>query len=157
MKWNPEKSVKLSVIVTWIALWFALFTVPLLIVLRDLFHVPAVGALLSILYFYMDQAIVPLLICLVSGAFALGILLLLLRDIGRGEVFTLTNVNRLRAISWCGFVIMAVCAVAAFFVSVRPTFILLAAVAGFVALLVRVIKNVIDAARLLKEDSDYTI
>lgn len=157
MKWSPEKSVKLSVIVTRIALWFTLVGASLLIVLRDVFHVPAAGALLSILYFYMDQAMAAVFLCLASGALALGILLLLLRDIGRGEVFTLTNVNRLRAISWCGFVIMAVCAVAAFFVSVRPTFILLAAVAGFVALLVRVIKNVIDAARLLKEDSDYTI
>ncbi|MDR0849616.1 MAG: DUF2975 domain-containing protein [Propionibacteriaceae bacterium] len=154
MRWSPEKSVRLSEAVTWVALVCAIVSIPLLPFLPRILYLP--GTLLFDSR-YLTEAFVPLYLCLACGVVALVILLFLLRDIGRGEVFTQSNVTRLRVISWCGFAILVVCVAAAILVSARPTFILLAAAAGFLGLLMRVIKNVIDAARLLKEDADYTI
>ena len=151
--WDARKSTTLSIVMAWAALAAGVaslgFVVPLLRMIRfasdifdDAFVVRAAG---------------PAYACLVFGIVAVIVLLRLLGDIRRGEVFTLANVRRLRAISYCGFAIALACALGATITLPRPAFIALGLVAAFMGLLMRVIKNVIDAARLLKEDADFTI
>jgi hypothetical protein len=142
--------VTLSIVVAWIALVGAVACLPLVIPLLD----AITGG--------VDQdgiraAIGPSYACLVFGITAVVILLLVLYDIRRGKVFTVATVTRLRLISYCGFAILLACVAGAIVAQGRAIFILLAVVAGFLGLLMRVIKNVIDAARLLQEDSDSTI
>ena len=84
------------------------------------------------------------------AALAIGMLVSLykfLRRIEKGEVFVPENVAALRRISWC---------CAAVFICYRP-FAVLAAAAGFMALLVRVLKNAFAQAVRMKNELDYTI
>jgi hypothetical protein len=106
---------------------------------------------------FVARAAGPLYACLVCGIAAVIITLLLLGDIRRGEVFTATNVRRLRLISYCGYAITLACVVGLIVANPWLLFAFIGLVAGFMSLLMRVIKNVIDTARLLKEDADFTI
>jgi len=151
--WDSTKSATLSIIVTWAGLVLAVLCIPLLVPILKMVRVP--GTALD--ETFVLRAMGPLYVCLAFGIAALIILLRLLLDIRRSDVFTAANVRRLRLISYCGFGIMLACLVGAVVTVPRPIFIFLALVAGFLGLLMRVIKNVIDAARLLKEDADYTI
>lgn len=78
----------------------------------------------------------------------------LLRFIRRGQVFVARNVARLRAISWLCILIGLICCAASLF---YVMFIIVAALAAFMGLLVRVIKNVFEQAVLLQTEVDYTI
>ncbi len=153
--WTPTQSTRLSLIVTWIALAAALACLPLLWFLPSL--MPITGSLPFQSPEEYRATLVPLYLCLLAGIVALILLLRLLGDIHRGDVFTMSNVNRLKAISYCGFFIMLVAVAAAILAPIRLPFIIVAVLAGFLGLLMRVIKNVIDRARELKEESDYTI
>ena len=78
----------------------------------------------------------------------------LLAALSRGEVFTAGNIALLRRCSWCCMVVAAVClgfTVALFY------FLLVAAAAAFIGLILRVVKNVFQQAMALKEENDYTI
>ncbi|MDR0570408.1 MAG: DUF2975 domain-containing protein [Clostridiales Family XIII bacterium] len=97
------------------------------------------------------------LACVAAALFALWLLDRLLRNIRGGEVFVRGNVAALRGISWCCFAEAALLALAAFLSSVFFLFCLLALMAGFVGIILRVVKNVIEAAVLLKEENDLTI
>ena len=93
--------------------------------------------------------------CFVFAMIALFSLDLLLRNIRKDEVFTRVNVKYLRIISWCCFGV----AVAAFcgWSSIHIVLIFVAAAAAFFGLLMRVVKNVIDAACEIKDENDFTI
>jgi len=151
MNWNSHKSVTLSLIVTWMGLVFAIgFGVGL---------VPALKLRFSERVFddFVIRTLGPVYACLLFGIVAMVVLIQLLSDIRRNEVFTSDNVWRLRLISYCGFAITVACVVGAVITPLPIEFVLVALIAGFMGLLMRVIKNVIEAARLLKEDADYTI
>lgn len=87
----------------------------------------------------------------------------LLMNIKKDIVFDKKNVKLLRIISWSCFYAAAVCVIA--FVLVWLTFsygvgiglILLTAGAGFMGLVVRVVKNVFEAAIEIKDENDLTI
>ena len=151
--WDSRKSTTLTMVVAWIALAASVACIPLLIPILKLVRVP--GTIFDDAF--VQRAAGPLYACLAFGIAALIILLRLLADIRNEQVFTKTNVQRLRLISYCGFAIMISCVVGAFLATPRPIFVFLALVAGFLGLIMRVVKNVIDAARLLKEDADFTI
>ena len=92
------------------------------------------------------------------AALAIGMLVSLykfLRRIEKGEVFVPENVAALRRISWCCAGAAVLC-LAAVFICYRP-FAVLAAAAGFMALLVRVLKNAFAQAVRMKNELDYTI
>ena len=92
------------------------------------------------------------------AALAIGMLVSLykfLRRIEKGEVFVPENVTALRRISWCCAGAAVLC-LAAVFICYRP-FAVLAAAAGFMALLVRVLKNAFAQAVRMKNELDYTI
>lgn len=79
---------------------------------------------------------------------------LLLLHIRSGDVFIVQNVTLLRAISWCCFTIAVITFSAGFYYA---PFFLVAVAALFIALILRVIKNVFEQAIEMKSENDFTI
>jgi len=94
-------------------------------------------------------------ICFVFVIIALLSLDKLLRNIRKDIVFDRVNVKCLRIISWCCFAVAA----ASFcgWPSIHIVLIFVASAAAFFGLLMRVVKNVIDAACEIKDENDFTI
>lgn len=147
--WSGKKSLVLS-----------LWTVRILIV--ALFAVMI--ALPHLITEYLDYAgrpdslLAPTLVALyLVAVIALVVLFSLQRllyNIKLDEVFTPENVRILRLLSWCCFavaVIFALLGIAYLFS------LLIAAAAVFIALILRVLKNVFSIAVELKAENDYTI
>lgn len=90
----------------------------------------------------------------VPAAVLLFCLYRLLHHIGVERVFITTNVEYLRRISWSCFVGAIIC-----FASIPYYFpwIFVAVAAAFMGLIVRVIKNIIEQAVELKNESEFTI
>jgi hypothetical protein len=78
----------------------------------------------------------------------------LLVAIRSGNVFVMANVRYLRAISWCCFAAAAVFAVGS---RGSLALVLIAAMAAFAGLIMRVIKNVLESGVEIKDENDYTI
>ena len=78
----------------------------------------------------------------------------LLESVGRGAVFTGENVRRMRAVSWCCGAAALVCAVSAAY---YLPFGFAAVAAGFMALIVRIVKNAFQQAITMKDELDLTI
>ncbi len=94
-------------------------------------------------------------IYLVPVAVADGFLIRLLLLVKKHQVFTDKAVSCLRTISWCCFIEAALCLLT---IKVVPLVHLGAAfVAGFLGLVLRVVKNVIEEATALKAENDFTI
>jgi hypothetical protein len=93
--------------------------------------------------------------CCVPAVAALLLLDRLLSNITKGKVFTEENVKALRAISWCCFAEAFILAIAALYFA--PILFAVAIVTAFFGLILRVVKNVIDAAVALKAENDFTI
>ncbi|UOO37575.1 DUF2975 domain-containing protein [Oscillospiraceae bacterium CM] len=90
----------------------------------------------------------------IPAAFLLTRLYILLRRIAQGEVFVPQNVEALRHISWCCFAGAIICAVSVIY---YMPWVFVAVAAGFVGLIVRVVKNVFARAVALQDDADHTI
>ena len=90
----------------------------------------------------------------VPAALLLILLYLLLHRIGNGLVFIRQNVKCLRQISWCCFAGAIIAASSSFYWF--PWF-AVGIAAGFMGLIVRVVKNVFERAVTLQEDADFTI
>jgi len=93
--------------------------------------------------------------CFAPAMIALFSLDLVLRNIRKDLVFFRANVKCLRIISWCCFAIAIIMLCGWPFISYVLVFV--AAAAAFFGLLMRVVKNVIDAACEIKDENDYTI
>ena len=78
----------------------------------------------------------------------------LLANIKRNEVFIEKNVKLLRIISWCCFAIAFILAVSG---SYYILLLMIAVAAAFFGLILRVVKNVIEQAVVIKNENDYTI
>ena len=90
----------------------------------------------------------------VPAAIALYMMNRLLANIRKEEVFTETNTRDLRGMSWCCLAAGLIFLVSSFYY--LPFFALCAA-AVFMALILRVIKNVFAQAEEIKKENDYTI
>lgn len=106
-----------------------------------------------------SPSLYPILLGALYPCVLLGLALLfwldrLLRNIHRGEVFTSENTACMRRISWCCFAVALLCL--GFTVPYQP-FIFVAVAAGFVGLILRVMKNVFAQAVAIKEENDFTI
>lgn len=149
--WNESRSIRLSralVALFFIALiacdiggwWLVQFV-------REnwgVYHDPAEGyVLLGCLY-----------LCSVPGYWLLYDLNRLLRNIQSAQVFLPVNVKLLRQISWCCF---AACAICLCGMIVWPSLFVVATAAGFVGLIVRVVKNVFEQAICMKDELDFTV
>ena len=78
----------------------------------------------------------------------------LLGNVGREQVFITKNVSCLRAVSWCCAGAAAVCLVSAAY---YLPFLMAAAASGFMALIVRIVKNAFQQALLMKDELDLTV
>ena len=79
---------------------------------------------------------------------------LLLGNLQAGKVFTDDNVRLMRAVSWCCVGAGLVCLVCGCWYA--PLFVL-AAAAAFMALIVRIVKNVFQQAIAMKSELDLTV
>ena len=98
--------------------------------------------------------LIPFYLCVPIGFIALALILKLLKNIRREEVFVESNVNVIRAFSWCFIYVGIVCFVAGFFY--LPFFIIDGA-SLFMAAIMRVLKNVMQAAVEVKNENDMTV
>ena len=92
--------------------------------------------------------------CAPFAAAALYMLIRLLRNILKDDVFILSNVRYLRYISWCCWAVALATGIAGVFY--MPLAIIAAAML-VVGTLLRVVKNVVHAAVALREENDLTI
>jgi hypothetical protein len=152
--WTDRKSILLTILCTWITIVIDVTFAALLQLLPKFF--PETNVILSDI-FRLEAALPSFYTCCAVMMVSLITFLRLLLDLRKELVFTRANVRRLRVISWCSFAIFVILVLTAIFLASSPAILLIAAASGFFCLLLRVIKNVINAARLLKEESDYII
>lgn len=92
--------------------------------------------------------------CAALGYVTLYSLIRLLFNIGNDTIFVKQNVRYLRRISWCCVAVSVVTLIAGFF---YLPYLFVFVAAGFVGLLLRVVKNVMENAVELKEENELTI
>ena len=98
--------------------------------------------------------IVCLYVCNVPGFVLLFCMDKLLRNLRQGKVFDSDNVHLLRIVSSCCFAACAACLVGC----VQVVFLgFVALAAGFVGLIVRIVKNVFSAAVDMRSELDLTV
>lgn len=147
--WNPNKSAQVSSICTKIVI---------VIVVCAAFAAPYLVR--SYITFAMKDpyVITPLLAtiytCTVPGLIALFSLDRLLANIKKKDVFISKNVKHLRIISWCSFAVSIILLVSGFYYLL---FLLISVAAAFFGLILRVVKNVIEQAVVIKNENDFTI
>ena len=150
MKWSKDNSILLSKICVWVFAAAAVLCAALLptildgIVLRRGMELQ-IGRACAMASFYS---------LLLPTAAALWSLYRLLRNISREQVFVEDNVRCLRVLSWACYLAASICILSSVY---YIPFQFLAALAGFMGLILRVVKNVFAEAVLLKQENDYTI
>ncbi len=148
MNWTKDRSIALS------RACVAVFA--LLLAAVDVIVVFARGRIYINLLYSVDPLALVLGV-LLGSLFAWPALLalwLLLGNLQRGQVFTEANVNLLRLVSWCfvgAALVTGVCGL------VFPPAFALTAAAGFMALIVRIVKNVFQQAIAMKSELDLTV
>lgn len=147
--WTARYSIVLSLAVTYITA--ACLAAAMALLPRLLSH--SYGEY-SIARWLQDAALIVFYACCPAGWAAIAALLRLLHNLRAGRVFTRGNVRLLRLLSWC-CVWVALAALGAMFV--YPPFALFFAAAGFLAIILRVVKNVMAEATALREENDLTI
>ena len=157
--WTKSKSATLSLIFTRVLIGLVIL---LAAVLPFFFSLVGYGSRPDAGLFYIgmeDSEVIALFICAYASFFPAMIALIsldrLLRVVRRGLVFTQESVKYLRTISWCCFVVAIIMLCGWPFISYVLVFV--AAAAVFFGLLMRVVKNVIDAACEIKDENDFTI
>lgn len=146
--WNVKKSVKLSLICNRLVIAAVILTGA------------ATPLLVNGYVNYLDKRpdvtqplMVTILASCVVALVALFCLDLLLQNIRKGKVFISENVALLRRISWCCFGIAIILFVSYYYL----LFIIAGIAAAFMGLILRVVKNVIEEAIVLKDENDMTI
>ena len=92
--------------------------------------------------------------CAIPACIALIQLGRLLRNIAADRVFTTENIQSLRHISWCCY---GVAFLFLFFLFYYILGLLIAIIAAFMGLILRVVKNVFAQALAIKEENDLTV
>jgi len=141
--WKPSHSVTLSLVVTYLAgaaLLAAMILVPI--------YLP------WLLWIVHRQLIIVFFICCPAGWAAIVSLLKLLHNIIKGNVFARQNIKLLRILSWC-FVFTALASVYA--TTIYFPCALIFAAASFMAIILRVVKNVMEQATIMREEQELTI
>ena len=154
--WNSKKSVKLSIVVC--------FILSAVLVLLAIF-----GPMVFKIYMTAYRGFLPdgeamrhlsqtFAWCFYTSAVFAGVilysLLKLLFNIKGGQVFINQNATLLRVVSWCCFAISVITFIGAFF---YMPFGFVALAGGFVGMMLRVLKNVMQSAVELREENDLTI
>lgn len=150
MNWNNEKSIGLT------KFFILLFAAAYILVL--IFCPRMTKEFVTYSFSARGKDFMLFMATIYSSAVPLGIILWnlykVIGRIGEEKIFSDENVRSLRLISWMCFAVAAVCIVStAYYVF----FLIVAACAAFMGLLIRVIKNVFVRAGEIKEENDYTI
>ncbi len=151
MKWLSSSSIKLTKILTML---FALAILAL-----------DISAFWVVEYFarildakYQIHEVAVLIGCIyigsASGYYMLFCLYRLLINIETGVIFTVDNIRNLRRVSWCCSIVSIICFIGGIF---WISLIFIAVAAGFVAMVVRVVKNVFERALELKSELDSVV
>ncbi|MBQ4576283.1 MAG: DUF2975 domain-containing protein [Firmicutes bacterium] len=149
MKWNSDKSLQLSI-------WCTRLTV-VLAVGCAIFSPRIVNWYINVsgkATWLVEPILISLLACCVPALGALFWLHKLLTNIAGEHVFTDDNVSLLRRISWCCFLAALITVIAARFYLV---FGVISIAAAFMGLILRVVKNVIQQAVIIKNENELTI
>ncbi len=152
--WNSNKSITLSLVVCFavsIMLVLGVFFLPILL---KIYFGDFETASDHRLFFMYKSVLICYYVCLLPAFTALYSLVKMLFSIRREEIFTDANIKRLRILSWCCFAVAFVTVIG--FVFYRPL-IIVSIAAGFMGLIIRVIKNVMCSAKILREENDLTI
>ena len=141
--WNPSKSVLASSICTKLII---------VIVIGFLIAAPCLVKGYVVYAFKNPDIIIPLLVtiyaCAIPGLISLFSLDRLLANIKAKNVFVE------EVISWCSFAVSAILFVFGFYYLLS---LLVAIAAAFFGLILRVVKNVIEQAVIIKNENDFTI
>ncbi|MGI6256554.1 MAG: DUF2975 domain-containing protein [Anaerovoracaceae bacterium] len=149
--WNSKKSTVLSLVCTRIVMALMVVCAVLLPKLMA-YYADHMGNGLEPEEFFVFMAI--LYACCLPGGAVLICLDRLLSGIRRGDVFVPRNVFYLRTISWCCFAGALLLAIAGRYYLL---FLGVAIIAAFIGLILRVVKNVIEEAIVIKTENDFTI
>lgn len=151
--WNDEKSIFLSQICTWV------LTAATLILMGCGPWI--VGGFLRLESMPEERFFWPVLcagyLCGIAALVMFLTLAGILRRIRRQEVFTAKNVSALRRISWTCIGAMVICLFLVFLLQKSVLLFPLVIAEGFVALIVRVVKNVFQQAVRMRQELDLTI
>ena len=157
--WSKPKSAALSLICTRVLIGvIVIIAAALPFLLSSGFYGSSIDS--GILYVAMPaNTVLAIFICayasFVPAIIALFSLDVILRNIKKELVFFRVNIKCLRIISWCCFAIAIIMLCGWPFISYVLAFV--AAAAALFGLLMRVVKNVIDAACDIKDENDFTI
>lgn len=149
--WNSKKSTVLSLVCTRIVMVLMVICAVLLPKLMEYYtHHTGMGLETGA---YVTLMVILYACCLPGGA-VLICLDRLLSGIKRGDVFVPKNVFYLRTISWCCFAGALLLVIAGRYYLL---FLAVAVIAAFIGLILRVVKNVIEEAIVIKTENDFTI
>ena len=149
MNWNKDKSVTLS--------RFCLIVFALCLLALDIgaYRFAAWFVRVRLMHWQLGAL---LMVSIYSGSVFAWLCLYrlwrLLANIRRGEVFVSANVAHMRVISWCCAAATAICLLSAAY---YLPFAFVAVAAGFMALIVRIVKNAFQQAIAMKGELDLTI
>lgn len=150
MKWNNQKSMKLTKLcIILFALVYAAVLIGCPWIVRQFVTYSFSARGKDAVYF-----MVTVYACAVPLGLILWHLYRLVIRIGEEEIFTDTNIKSLRLISWMCFAVALICLIS---MSYYTFYLIFAACAVFMGLLLRVLKNVFVRAKEIKEENDYTI
>lgn len=150
--WDFRRSIILSIVVCFVILTLFLFAIFALPGVLDWYFeaIKSIDtpqmlktAVISCFYASAPFAFITLL-CLIK----------MLLAINREEIFINANISRLRIISWCCFAVAAITLIGGWFYLPLAV---IAVAAGFMGLILRVVKNVMYSAKKLREENDLTI
>ncbi len=150
MKWNDDK----SLLLTRVCVWLSAAALVLLCVSAPWLFSWFIQKRLILPPQSRDYFLVTTYTVAVPAAVTLYMMNRLLANIRKEEVFTEKNTRYLRGMSWCCLAAGLIFLVSSFYY--LPFFALCAA-AVFMALILRVIKNVFAQAEEIKKENDYTI
>ena len=149
MNWNENKSVRLSqacvVVFAALLLLLDVFCYAAVTWFTHLRGMPRQTGILMMITIYL---------CSIFGWVLLWKLWRLLQNIRSQVVFDAKNVALLRAVSWCCVGAGVICLASSVY---YLPFSAVAIASGFMALIVRIVKNVFEQAILMKDDLDLTI
>ncbi len=152
--WNSNKSITLSLIVCFAVCVLLVFAAVLMPFLLKMYFIDFNIHFDHTVMIKYNTVLICFYVCLLPAFTALASLVKMLFAIKREEIFTDANIKRLRVLSWCCFAVAFVTVVG--FVFYVPL-IVVSIAAGFIGLIIRVIKNVICSAKILREENELTI
>ena len=149
MNWTKDRSITLSII--------SVYVFAAVLLAADIFCYRLVGAFIRLRGMHWQQGVGMMITVYVCSAFAwatLYCLWRLLKNIRQGAVFIAANVHLMRIVSWCCLGAALMCLISVIW---YLPFVFVAVAAGFMCLIVRIVKNAFQQAIDMKDELDLTI